>query len=228
MHYAVWIIVLFGLLAVSWRYLGSYMAAVYEGRVHFLGWLERPTYRLLNLDPDKEQTWPRYAASLVVYSGVAVAVTYLIVRLQGHLPLNPQHLPAVTPALDLNTATSFVTNTNWQNYSGETTMSYLSQMGSLSVQMFASASAGLAVMIALIRGFSRKGSPTIGNFWADLVRGVYYILLPISVVAALVFIGEGAVQTFAGPVSVTDALNHFSTVVPRGPVGSMEAIKQLG
>ncbi len=239
MHYTLWIVVMVGALAVAWRYLGSYMVAVYNGRLQFMGWLERPTYRILGVDPDREQTWQRYAASLVVYSGVAVGVTYLIIRVQGHLPLNPQHLGGVTPALGFNTAVSFVTNTNWQNYSGESTMSYLSQMGSLTVQQFVSASAGLAVMIALIRGFARKpsapardatakGTTTIGNFWVDLIRGVYYILLPIALVAGVVFVAQGAVQTFAGPVAVRDVLNGFTQIIPRGPVASMEVIKQLG
>lgn len=215
-------------MALIWRFLGSYLAAVYEGRVSFLGFAERPTYRLLGVDRDSEQTWQRYAGAVIVYSGVAILVTYLVIRLQGHLPLNPQHLGAVSPALSWNTAVSFVTNTNWQNYSGESTMSYLSQMGALAVQNFVSASVGIAVAIALIRGFARRSSPTIGNFWVDLIRGVYYVLLPISIVAAIVWVGEGAVQTLGGPVHVTDALNHFSQVIPRGPVASQEVIKQLG
>ncbi len=222
------LVLLAATLALSWRFLGSYMAAVYRNRVHFLGWLERPTYRLLGLDAQREQTWQRYAASLVVYSGVAILVVYGMIRLQGSLPFNPQHFGAVGPALSWNTAVSFVTNTNWQNYSGESTMSYLSQMGALAVQQFVSASVGIAVAMALVRGFARKGSPTIGNFWVDVIRGVYYILLPIALVFSVVFIAEGAVQTFLGPVRVHDVLNGTSQLIPRGPVGSMEPIKQLG
>jgi K+-transporting ATPase ATPase A chain len=159
---------------------------------------------------------------------VAILVTYGIFRLQGSLPFNPQHLPGVTPALSWNTAVSFVTNTNWQAYSGETTMSYLSQMGALAVQNFLSAAVGIAVAVALIRGFSRKGSKTIGNFWVDLVRGTIYVLLPIAFVFAIVFMAQGALQTLAGPVHVRDALNGVSQVLPRGPVASQETIKQLG
>src|SRR5579863_2662573 len=116
-------------LAITWRYLGSYMAAVFDGRVHFLGFVERPIYRALGTSPEQEQTWKRYAGSLVVFSAVSMAVTYLLLRIQGSLPLNPQHFGAVGGALSFNTASSFITNTNWQNYGGETTMSYFSQLG---------------------------------------------------------------------------------------------------
>jgi K+-transporting ATPase ATPase A chain len=180
------------------------------------------------VDPENEQSWQRYGASVIVFSAVALLISYGIFRLQGHLPLNPQHLPDVGPALSWNTAVSFLTNTNWQAYSGETTMSYLSQMGALAVQNFLSAAVGMAVAVALIRGFSRRGSKTIGNFWADLVRGTIYVLLPIAFVAAIVFIGQGALQTLAGPVPIHDALNGVRQVIPRGPVASQEAIKQLG
>jgi K+-transporting ATPase ATPase A chain len=165
---------------------------------------------------------------MIVFSGIALLVTYAFFRLQGVLPFNPQHLPGVTPALAWNTAVSFVTNTNWQAYSGESTMSYLSQMGSLAVQNFLSAAVGIAVAVALIRGFARKGGKTIGNFWADLVRGTLYILLPIAFVAAIVFMAQGALQTLAGPAHIHDALNGVHQVIPRGPVASQETIKQLG
>jgi K+-transporting ATPase ATPase A chain len=216
------------ILAVAWRYLGSYMAAVYEGRVSYLGWLERPIYRTLGVDPDAEQSWQRYGGALIVFSGVAILFTYAILRLQGSLPLNPQHFGAVTPALGWNTAVSFITNTNWQNYAGESTMSYFSQMAALTVQQFVSAAVGMAVAIALIRGFARKGSPTIGNFWVDLVRGVIYILVPIAFVAGIIFVGQGAVQTLAGPATIHNTLTGAKQVIPRGPVGFMETIKELG
>jgi K+-transporting ATPase ATPase A chain len=174
------IVALIVALGLAWRYLGSYMAAVFEGRVSYLGWLERPIYRSLSIDPDAEQSWQRYGGAMIIFSGVAILFTYAILRLQGSLPFNPQHLGAVSPALSWNTAVSFVTNTNWQNYAGESTMSYLSQMTALAVQNFVSAAVGIAVAIALIRGFARKGSPTIGNFWVDLVRCVIYILVPIA------------------------------------------------
>ena len=215
-------------LGLSWRYLGSYMAAVFEGRVGFLGFAERPVYRLLGTAPEQEQSWKRYAGSVIIFSAVSVAVTYLLLRVQGSLPLNPQHQKAVTPALALNTSSSFVTNTNWQNYGGETTMSYFSQIAALTVQQFVTPAVGIAIAIALVRGFSRRQSPTIGNFWVDITRGVLYILLPIAFVAGLIFVGEGAVQTLSGPVTVHDALNNVTQTIPRGPIGFMEAIKQLG
>jgi potassium-transporting ATPase potassium-binding subunit len=228
MDFAWTIVALVVVLAIAWRFLGSYMAAVFQGRVRWLAFVERPIYRILGVDPEGEQSWQRYSVSLIAYSAVALAVTYAIFRLQGSLPFNPQRLPGVTPALAWNTSVSFVTNTNWQAYSGETTMSYLSQMGALAVQNFASAAVGIAVAVALIRGFSRRGAKTIGNFWVDIVRCTLYILLPIAFVAAIIFIGQGALQTLSGPVHVHDALNGVSQVIPRGPVASQEAIKQLG
>src|ERR1019366_7353415 len=132
------ILILVIALGFTWRYLGSYMAAVFDGRVHFLGFVERPIYRLLKTRPEQEQTWKRYAGAMIIFSFVSLVFSYVILRLQGSLPLNPQHLGAVGPALSFNTASSFVTNTNWQNYGGETAMSYFSQMGSLTVQQFVS------------------------------------------------------------------------------------------
>jgi K+-transporting ATPase ATPase A chain len=215
-------------LGLAWRYLGSYMAAVFEGRVHYLDWAERPVYRALRTAPDQEQSWKRYAGSIVVFSGVSVLLTYLLLRVQGSLALNPQHLGAVGDALSWNTAVSFVTNTNWQNYGGETTMSYFSQIGALTVQQFVSPAVGIAAAIALVRGFSRRGSPTIGNFWVDITRCLLYILLPIAFVAGVILVGQGAVQTLSGPVHVHDALNQVSQTIALGPIGFMEAIKQLG
>ncbi len=215
-------------LGITWRYLGSYMAAVFEGRVHFLGWAERPVYRLLGTGPDHEQTWKRYAGSMVIFSAVSLALTYLIIRIQGSLPLNPQQFGAVKPGLSFNTASSFLTNTNWQNYGGETTLSYFSQIGSLTVQQFVSPAVGIAVAIALVRGFSRRNSPTIGNFWVDITRCLLYILVPMAFVAGLIFVGQGAVQTLAGTVSIHNSLNGVTQTIPRGPIGFMESIKQLG
>jgi K+-transporting ATPase ATPase A chain len=226
--FALTIITLVIALGLTWRYLGSYMAAVFDGRVHFLGWAERPVYRLLGTGPEQEQTWKRYATSLVVFSAVSIGITYLLIRLQGSLPLNPQHFGGVPQALSFNTASSFVTNTNWQNYGGETTMSYFSQMGALTVQQFVSPAVGIAVAIAMVRGFQRRNSPTIGNFWVDITRCLLYILLPGAFVAGIIFVGQGAVQTLAGPVMVHNTLNGVSQTIPRGPIGFMEAIKQLG
>jgi potassium-transporting ATPase potassium-binding subunit len=228
MSFAWTIVALVVVLAIAWRFLGSYMAAVFEGRVRWLAFVERPIYRACGVDPDNEQSWQRYSVSLVLFSAVALLLSYGIFRLQGHLPFNPQHLPGVAPALSWNTAVSFVTNTNWQAYSGETTMSYLSQMGALAVQNFLSAAVGIAVAVALIRGFARRGSKTIGNFWVDLVRSAIYVLLPIAFVAAIVFMSQGALQTLAGPVHIHDVLNGARQVIPRGPVASQEVIKQLG
>ena len=222
------VVVLLVALALCWRYLGAYMVAVYEGRVHFLGFIERPIYRLLGTSPDKEQTWKRYAGSLIVFSGLSIGITYLLLRLQGSLPLNPQHLGAVSPALSWNTSASFVTNTNWQNYGGEETMSYLSQMAALTVQQFVTPAVGICVALGVIRGFSRKGSPTIGNFWVDTVRGMLYVLLPIATVAGIIFVAQGAIQTLDGPAHIHDALNGVTQTLALGPTGFMEAIKQLG
>jgi K+-transporting ATPase ATPase A chain len=215
-------------LALTWRFLGSYMAAVFDGRVHFLGWAERPVYGLLRTNPEQEQTWKRYAGAMIVFSAVSIAFTYVIIRIQGSLPLNPQHLGGVPPALSFNTAASFVTNTNWQNYGGETTMSYFSQIGALTVQQFVTPAVGIAAGIVLIRGFSRRNSPTVGNFWVDITRCLLYILLPIAFIAGIIFVGQGAVQTLSGPIDIHNALNNVSQTIPRGPIGFMEAIKQLG
>ncbi len=215
-------------LGITWRYLGSYMAAVFEGRVHFLGWAERPIYRLLGTSPDHEQNWKRYAGSMVIFSAIAMGITYLIIRIQGSLPLNPQHLDQVHPALSFNTAASFMTNTNWQNYGGETTMSYFSQIGALTLEQLLSPVIGIAVAIAMVRGFSRRNSPTIGNFWVDMTRGLLYIVIPIAFVAGIIFVGQGAVQTLAGTVSIRDSLNGVTQTIARGPIGFMESIKQLG
>lgn len=216
------------ILALAWRFLGSYMAAVYTGRTRWLAWLERPIYRALAIDPAAEQSWKRYAVATVVFSAVCVLVVYAIQRAQGSLPLNPQHLGGVPPFLALNTAVSFMTNTNWQNYLGESTMSYFTQMAALAVQQFSSAAVGIQIAIVLIRGFARRESTTIGNFWVDLIRGVLYILLPISAVVTVVFVAQGAVQTFGGPAHIHDVLNGVSQTIALGPVASMSAIKQLG
>src|SRR5580692_4267286 len=192
------IITLVVALGLTWRYLGSYMAAVFDGRVHFLGWAERPVYRLLRTSPEQEQNWKRYAGAMIIFSAVSLVFTYVIIRIQGSLPLNPQHLGAVPQALSFNTASSFLTNTNWQNYGGETTMSYFSQIGALTLEQMLSPVIGIAVAIAFVRGFSRRNSPTIGNFWVDMTRGLLYIVFPIAFLAGLIFVGQGAVQTLLG------------------------------
>jgi len=215
-------------LGLTWRYLGSYMAAVFDGRVNFLGFVERPIYRLLGTRPDQEQTWKRYAGAMVVFSAVSLLFTYVILRIQGSLPLNPQHLSNVGAALSFNTSASFVTNTNWQNYAGETTMSYFSQIGALTVQQFVTPAVGIAVAIVVVRGFARANSATVGNFWVDITRCMFYILLPIAFCFGVIFVAEGAMMTLAGPATLHDVLNQVTQTIARGPVAFMEAIKQLG
>jgi K+-transporting ATPase ATPase A chain len=215
-------------LGFTWRYLGSYMAAVFDGRVHFLGFVERPIYRLLGTNPEQEQTWKRYAGAMVIFSAVSILFTYVILRIQGSLPLNPQHVGNVGSALSFNTASSFVTNTNWQNYGGETTMSYFSQIGALTVQQFVSPAVGIAAAMVIVRGFSRRNSKTIGNFWIDITRCLFYIMLPIAFLFGIVFVAQGAVETLAGTATIHDVLNQVTQTLARGPIGFMETIKQLG
>ena len=180
--------------------LGLYMANVYSGRAPYLervlGPLERWMYRLGGIDKEQEMTWRQYAGAVLAFSLVSLLVVYAVQRVQAILPLNPESLPAVWPDSSFNTAASFATNTNWQGYSGETTMGYLTQMLALTVQNFLSAAAGMAVLVALIRGFARHDCRTIGSFWVDLVRGTLYILLPLSAVLAVVLVSQGVVQTF--------------------------------
>jgi len=222
------IVALIVTLGLAWRYIGSYMAAVFEGRVTFLAWLERPFYRLLGTSPDKEQSWKRYAGSVVIFSGIFLIVGYVLMRIQGSLPLNPQHFGGVTQALNFNTVVSFVTNTNWQNYGGETAMSYFTQIGVLTVQQFVSAAVGIAVAIAVTRGFSRRNSPTIGNFWVDMTRCSLYILLPIAFVFGIIMVASGAVQTLSGPECIHNAINGVHQCIAVGPAGFMGPIMQLG
>src|SRR5665213_2837653 len=225
MGFLLTIVLLVVTLGLAWRYLGSYMAAVFDGRVHYLGFVERPIYRLLKTSPEQEQTWKRYAGAMIIFSFVSLVFTYAILRLQGSLPMNRQHLGAVGPALSFNTSASFLTNTNWQNYGGETTMSYFSQIGALTVQQFVSPAVGIAVAIAMVRGFARRSMATVGNFWVDITRCMFYILLPIAFVAGIIFVGEGAVETLVGTASFHDVLNGVSQTIARGPIAFMEAIK---
>ena len=228
MGFLLTLLALVATLGLTWRFLGSYMAAVFDGRVRFLAFVERPIYRLLGTSPAQEQTWKRYAGALIVFSAVSFLFTYVILRVQGSLPLNPSHVAAVAPALSFNTAASFVTNTNWQNYGGETTMSYFSQIGALTVQQFVTPAVGIVAAIVLVRGFSRKNSSTVGNFWVDMTRCLIYILGPLAFVFGIVFVGEGAVMTLAGTATIHDVLNQVTQTMARGPIAFMEAIKQLG
>jgi len=227
------------LLALA-KPLGSYMARVYQGERTFLDRVlspvERFVYRFSRVKPDEDMNWKNYAIAVMVFNVLGLIVVYLLQRLQGVLPLNPQGLGAVIPDSSWNTATSFATNTNWQGYSGEVTMSYLSQMLGLTVQNFVSAATGMAVLIALIRGIARHTTKGIGNFWVDLTRTTLYILLPLSIVVALVIASQGVVQTFSPYKTVamlqptTDANGNTVTeqVLAVGPAASQIAIKQLG
>jgi K+-transporting ATPase ATPase A chain len=225
------LLALIGALMLTVRYLGAYMATVYAGGPargdRFFLPVERWFYRVLRVDPEREQRWTTYTMALLAFSIVSFVVLYVMLRTQSLLPLNPQDLPAVSPALSFNTAVSFMTNTNWQNYGGEATMGYLSQMAGLAVQNFVSAAAGMAVAIALIRGISRRGSSTIGNFWVDLTRSVTRILLPLSVVVGLGLVAGGAIQNFSGYHEAT-TVEGATQVIPGGPLASQVAIKQLG
>jgi potassium-transporting ATPase potassium-binding subunit len=212
------------------RPLGGYLARVYAGERTLLqpliGPIEAELYRLAGIESNVEQSWYRYTVSLLVFHAFGIIALYTLLRVQSGLPLNPQDLPAVAPDLALNTAVSFVTNTSWQSYGGETTLSYASQMAGITVQSFLSAASGMAVAIALIRGLARRRTATIGNFWVDLTRGTLYVLLPICGVAALLLVADGVPQTLAPSAEVT-TLEGGTQVIARGPVASQEAIKLL-
>ena len=218
-------------LLVAARVLGAYIARVFSGerlredRV-FLP-VERGVYRVLGVTPESEQRWTVYARSVLAFSAVSVLGLYLLQRVQDALFLNPTGVADVPPALAFNTAVSFVTNTNWQNYGGESTMSHLTQMSGLAVQNFVSAAVGLAVAIALVRGITRRRSETIGNFWVDLTRSVTRILLPLAVVLALVLVARGAIQSLDG-FTEARTLQGATQAIPGGPFASQEAIKELG
>jgi potassium-transporting ATPase potassium-binding subunit len=247
------------LLALA-KPLGAYMARVYEHRPigldRVFGWLERFIYRLIGVRPDAEMGWKTYATAMLTFNFVGLLAVYLLQRIQGLLPVNPQGFGAVSADSAFNTAVNFAINTNWQGYGGETTMSYLTQMLGLTVQNFVSAAAGMATLVALVRGFARRSAQTIGNFWVDLVRTTLYILLPLSVVLALALISQGVVQTFAPyprvtvvqptqydePVTGADGkpvldekaqpktkkATLTEQVIAVGPAASQIAIKQLG
>jgi K+-transporting ATPase ATPase A chain len=216
------------------------MARVFEGKPcgmdRILGPVERLVYRAGRINPATEMTWKRYTLAVILFSGVGFVTLYGLQRLQGRLPLNPQGQLAVPPDLAFNTAVSFITNTNWQAYGGEVTMSYLTQMAGMAVHNFLSAATGIAVLVALIRGFARHNSETVGNFWADLVRSTLYVLLPLALVLALVLVSQGVIQNFDAyqkvarvePVKDADGKVVTEQVLPMGPAASQIAIKQLG
>src|SRR5262249_12663281 len=227
------IAIFFGLILICAKPLGAYMARVFEGQRTFLHpvlrWLEVLTYKAAGIREDVEQRWTQYTAALLSFSIFGFVILYLLQRAQAFLPFNPQHFGAsnVSPDLAFNTATSFITNTNWQAYSGESTLSYFVQMAGLAVQNFLSAAAGIAVAVALIRGFARQERRTVGNFWVDVTRATVYVLLPLAFVGALVYVSQGAVATFSAYTDVT-TLEGAKQTIAQGPVASQEAIKQLG
>ena len=227
-----WLQILFYavLLLALTKPLGLYMVRVYDGSMGWLRALERPIYRICGVDPDEDQHWTRYTVALLLFSLASMLLTYLVLRLQGLLPFNPQHLPAVTDRQSFETAASFTTNTNWQSYSGEQVMSYFSQMTQLAFHNFTSAAAGMAAVVGLIRGIARHGGEArgrIGNFWADLVRGTLYILVPGSLIVALLLVQQGVIQNFKPYVTVT-TLEGAKQILAMGPAASQIAIKQLG
>jgi K+-transporting ATPase ATPase A chain len=222
----------YGVVLVGVSYpLGLYMARVFTGQrtwlTPVLAPVERLVYRAAGVDADKEMPWTGYAVSLLLFNFACFTILYLMLRLQGALPLNPTHAAAMSPAIAFNTAVSFVTNTNWQAYVGETGVSHLVQMAGLTWQNFISAATGVSVALALIRGLTRKEFRTVGNFWVDLTRTWLYVLLPICVVLSLVYVSQGAVQTLAGQVSAT-TVEGVTQAIHLGPVASQEAIKLLG
>jgi K+-transporting ATPase ATPase A chain len=220
-----------GLLIVCTPFLGRYMAAAFEGKQTFASPIFRPlerlTYRLTGVDEKVEMNWKTYLIVVLLFNLFGFLVVFLLQILQGVLPLNPQRLPDVEPYLAFNTAVSFMTNTNWQSYAGETTLSYLPQMLGLTVQNFVSAATGIAVLIALTRGIARRTASTIGNFWVDLTRATLYVLLPLAFVLALILVSQGVVQNFGEYRTVTTLTGEAQTL-PQGPAASQIAIKQLG
>jgi K+-transporting ATPase ATPase A chain len=254
------IVLYFVVLWLLAKPLGVYMARVYEGRPsgfdRVLGPVERLFYRICGIKPEEEMSWKKYTGAVLLFSVAGFVLLYALQRVQGMLPLNPQKFSAVSPDSSFNTTISFVTNTNWQGYGGETTMSYLTQMAGLGVQNFVSAAAGMAVLVALIRGFKRHSAETIGNFWVDLTRSTLYILMPLALIWSLVLVSQGVVQTFSEykTVSLTQPITYDASklddkgnaindasgnpvtekvevkeqVIPLGPAASQIAIKQLG
>ncbi len=207
--------------------LGLYMVRVFDGSFTWLAPAERFIYRIAGIDPREDQHWTRYTVSMLAFSAASMLLTYAVLRLQHLLPLNPQGLGAVPDRQAFETAASFTTNTNWQSYAGETTMSYLSQMTQLTFHNFASAATGIALAMALVRGIVRRSAGTLGNFWVDLVRGTLYLLLPMSVVLALALAQQGVIQNVSHYVTAT-TVEGAKQVLAMGPVASQEAIKELG
>lgn len=220
--------------------LGAYMARVYEGKPAGLNVIfspmERLIYRMSGVRPEAAMSWKAYAVAMMLFNVIGIAVVYAIQRFQQHIPLNPMSMPSVTPDLAFNTAVSFATNTNWQSYGGETTLSYFTQMLGLTVQNFVSAATGMAILVALTRGFVQKQIETIGNFWVDLVRSTLYILIPLAIILAIALVSQGVIQNFEPgikasllqPIKLSDGKVISEQVIALGPAASQVAIKQLG
>ena len=223
--------VFIGLILLATPILGAYMARVFSGEKTPLSVMLRPVeriiYKICGVREDLEEHWLRYAGHLLLFSLIGTVVTYAMLRLQQYLPLNPRSLPGMSPDLAMNTAISFNTNTNWQAYSGENTVSHFNQMAGLAVHNFLSAATGLAVAIALVRGFARRTAKTIGNFYVDLTRSILYVMLPIAIVVAVVLVWQGVPQTLTGAVEAQTVEGGRQTIA-LGPVASQEAIKDLG
>lgn len=228
-----WIQILFYiiLLIALTPLLGQYMANVFLGKSTFLhpalNWLESSTYRLGGVIPNREMNWKEYATALLIFNFIGFIFIFFLQLIQNYLPLNPQNFPSVPWPLAFNTAISFTTNTNWQSYSGEITLSNATQMLGMTVQNFLSAATGFAALLVLMRGFARKTMDTIGNFWADMVRSVVYILLPLSIILAIILASQGVIQTLSPYVEAT-TLENAKQTIPLGPVASQVAIKQIG
>ena len=225
------VILFFVLLIGLTPVLGNFMFRVFTARRHrlhpVLGWLEKLTYKVSGIDPLEENNWKTYTINLVIFNFIGFLALFTIQVIQSHLPFNPAGLPDVSWHSAFNTAVSFMTNTNWQGYAGETTMSFLVQMTGLTVQNFVSAATGIAVLLALIRGLSRKRTDQLGNFWVDLTRSTIYVLLPLSIIFSVVLAGQGVIQNFDSSLTV-HTLAGKTQVIPMGPVASQVAIKQLG
>jgi K+-transporting ATPase ATPase A chain len=225
------VILFFALLIGLTPILGNYIYKVFTGNKHIMlplfGWLEKITYKLTGVDPDEETNWKSYTFGLLMFNMIGLVFLFLIQVIQVYLPLNPAHLSNVSWHSAFNTSVSFMTNTNWQGYAGETTLSYFVQMIGLTVQNFVSAATGIAVLIALIKGISRKTTDKLGNFWVDLTRSTLYVLLPLSILFAIVLVGQGVIQNFKTYETV-QTLKGAQQVIPMGPAASQIAIKQLG
>lgn len=228
---AIQLVLYVAILFLATKPMGTYLEKVYDGEPtflsRFLSPVERLFYHLIGVNPDEDQHWTRYSIHLLVFSAITLIFTYVILRLQHLLPLNPAGMGAITPDLAFNTAMSFATNTDWQSYAGESTLSYLSQMVGLTFHNFISAAVGMGVAVALIRSLTRKESRGIGNFWVDLVRGNLYVLLPLCVVLAIFLMSQGVIQNFL-PYKEILTIEGAKQVIPQGPVASQVAIKLLG